>query len=228
MRRLLYRTALCLIAGIVANVAVAWSLAWFTPGTSNTTLLFGGSGSDGRNWVVGRSSGVGWQHDFAFTSRTLTISSGEDRENGLQGVDAFSDPATDVAEVQGGGWPLAALVAHRAGLDDSEAEVARTGVWRSGLGPQAVIWQPWRWGWVHERTNAAGMPDHRVLPLRPAWPGFAINTLLFALVISIPFFISAWRRSWRRGRGCCPACGYDLRARPDDGCPECGWRRHGT
>ena len=29
----------------------------------------------------------------------------------------------------------------------------------------------------------------------------------------------------RKDHDRCPQCGYDLRAAPDAGCPECGWRR---
>ncbi len=63
----------------------------------------------------------------------------------------------------------------------------------------------------------------RALPLRPIWPGFAINTLFYAailgLVIPGPF---ALRRYIRRKRGLCVACGYDLSHADHDACPECG------
>ncbi len=62
-----------------------------------------------------------------------------------------------------------------------------------------------------------------IFPLRPFWPGFAINTLFYAailwLVIPGPF---ALRRLIRRRRGHCPACGYDLRHGEHEACPECG------
>ncbi len=63
----------------------------------------------------------------------------------------------------------------------------------------------------------------RVLPIRPIWPGFAINTGFYAAIlwplICGPF---ALRRRIRRKRGWCVACGYDLRHADHDGCPECG------
>ena len=63
----------------------------------------------------------------------------------------------------------------------------------------------------------------RALPLRPVWPGFAINTLFYAailwLIIPGPFVL---RRLIRRRRGLCPACGYDLRHAEHEACPECG------
>ncbi len=62
-----------------------------------------------------------------------------------------------------------------------------------------------------------------VLPARPIWPAFAINTLFDAallwLLIPGPF---ALRRLIRRRRGLCPACAYDLRHAEHEACPECG------
>jgi len=59
------------------------------------------------------------------------------------------------------------------------------------------------------------------LPLRPLWPGFAINTLFYAGVLWVlfcgPF---ALRRMIRRRRGRCPACAYPIGQSPV--CTECG------
>ena len=72
----------------------------------------------------------------------------------------------------------------------------------------------------------------KVLPLRPIWPGFAINTIIYAAVLWLVF--CAWpgfvRRRVRRGRGQCLHCGYDLRGQPPEAgasrkCPECGQMR---
>ncbi len=68
--------------------------------------------------------------------------------------------------------------------------------------------------------------DQRTIPLRPIWPGFAINTAFYAAILWLltlgPFTL---RRVIRRKRGCCIKCGYDLRGDFSGGCPECGWRR---
>ncbi len=68
-------------------------------------------------------------------------------------------------------------------------------------------------------------PRNRVtqfrIPLRPLWPGFAVNTILYAtilwLLIPGPFVL---RRFIRVKRGLCPACAYP---RGDSSvCSECG------
>ena len=65
--------------------------------------------------------------------------------------------------------------------------------------------------------------DLRLLPLRPLWPGFAINTIFYAAILWFvmlgPFTA---RRIIRRKRGQCIKCGYDLRGAEHEACPECG------
>ncbi len=59
------------------------------------------------------------------------------------------------------------------------------------------------------------------LPLRPEWPGFAINTIFYAailwLLIPGPF---ALRRFLRVRRGLCPKCAYPMGE--SSVCTECG------
>jgi hypothetical protein len=61
----------------------------------------------------------------------------------------------------------------------------------------------------------------------PLWPGFAIDTILYAaawwalLFTPLPLYRTA-RRRFRVSRGMCGACGYDLKGSPGAACPECG------
>ena len=65
-----------------------------------------------------------------------------------------------------------------------------------------------------------------VIPLRPIWPGFAINTVFYAAILRLLMFgVSTTRRVIRRKRGLCIKCGYDLRGDLSAGCSECGWQR---
>jgi len=68
------------------------------------------------------------------------------------------------------------------------------------------------------------------LPGRPAWPGFAVNTLLYGTVLFILYWLAVKPRRFiaevaRIRRGACLECGYDLGYDFIRGCPECGWRR---
>lgn len=68
------------------------------------------------------------------------------------------------------------------------------------------------------------------LPYRPVWPGFAVNTVLYAMVLFVLYWLAVKPRRFitevgRIRRGACLECGYDLGYDFIKGCPECGWRR---
>ncbi len=72
-----------------------------------------------------------------------------------------------------------------------------------------------------------GPVDYRLLPLRPTWPGFAVNTLFYAtllwLLIRGPFALRRFLRflRFRRvRRGLCPKCAYPMGE--SQVCTECG------
>lgn len=86
--------------------------------------------------------------------------------------------------------------------------------------------------WIIEGSQLRSVHEWRVqtqwflleFPRRPLWPGFALNTLIYAALAwglwRLPF---AARRRRRKRRNQCAACGYS-RAGLAEGsaCPECG------
>lgn len=65
--------------------------------------------------------------------------------------------------------------------------------------------------------------DPQPLPTRPYWPGLAANSILYAVMWSIPLLLTPWaRQRWRRNRMRCVKCNYDLRGLSSSLCPECG------
>jgi hypothetical protein len=68
---------------------------------------------------------------------------------------------------------------------------------------------------------AARWAYSRALPFRPLWPGFAVNTLLYAAVLwPVLLGLLALLRFIRRRRGLCPACAYPMGEAAV--CTECG------
>lgn len=64
-----------------------------------------------------------------------------------------------------------------------------------------------------------------LVPLTILWPGFLLNTLMYAAILATLFLVPGrLRRTLRRRRGRCTHCNYDRRGLPatDTLCPECG------
>lgn len=106
--------------------------------------------------------------------------------------------------VHGAGWPLMAL----------------SGGWSRGQAtPLATHWLI-----VLSLPPPGSNAPVVVIPCRPIWPGFLINTAIFgAAVLLAGQGFAAARADLRRRQNRCPGCGYDLAATVRGApCPECG------
>ena len=81
-----------------------------------------------------------------------------------------------------------------------------------------------------EQLNVTFNPSGKLVPVRlhrmPEYVPWAVLVALSLLIFPLGMIdmVHIWRFFVGRRRilrGCCPACGYDLRATPDR-CPECG------
>ncbi len=225
MKRPLLIIAICLLLGAVVNVAVAWGCAaWADVGTDYTE----GISEDGTASLLRWSSNIGTLIYFE-RNRTATLNR---TMRGSRRMDELS-PYWLHLDV-----PSAAYQSGRISGENSFTDARG---W-----PALTMWSEYEWpmSWSEYEWPASGIvvngglplssrhsvgqlyfypPPPRALPLRPIWPGFTINTILYAailwLVIPGPF---ALRRIIRRKRGLCVSCGYDIRHADHDACPECG------
>jgi hypothetical protein len=83
------------------------------------------------------------------------------------------------------------------------------------------------WPWPEPVTGwfRGGIPvaSYR-FPIRPIFPGFALNTLLYTALAATLWYTPGFiRRARRRRRNACQSCGYPRAGLPRSAsCPECG------
>ncbi len=185
---------LLLVGGAIVNVAVAWGCAIWSKPSSAM-----GSPSFAHELV--------WWHENippGFPSQPLEVYGartwGTDYAM-ILGIDSRIGAMSYEAFHWTSGWPTRSLErSHWRNLDEGKRWLRHSLV----LG------------------ESGGSP--RTLPLRPIWPGFAINTVFYAAILwggwmlfAAPFALRRWRRI---KRGLCPACGYQVGTSAV--CTECG------
>jgi hypothetical protein len=196
MKRRALKLLLFLLAGAIINVAVAWGFAlrYKTPVD---------------RWTRDDHAEVSWWlenriENFVAQPRVIAISTGVGFETVVMKSDSMRvNPSASLnfeARRYRFGWPLLCLERSR---------------WWDNDKYQAF--------YFHQMTMWRAQTRNHYVPLRPLWPGFAINTIFYAAVfwvlIAAP---GAIRRRIRIKRGKCAACGYSLQERVSDKCPECG------
>ncbi len=202
MKRRLLIVAVFLLAGAVVNVAVAWGCAaWIPLGKPNRHTVL----EDGAWWVVTQFEALG-------STRIVSV----------KGIFELSVAAvvTDAEEMLP--YWASPLAQSRTAIRDARGFPARSlhcttalvdGTLTTDLRYGGLTLRPWQPMDMHR--------SWRALPLRPIWPGFAVNTALYAAVLWLlipgPF---ALRRFIRVRRGLCHACAYPRGE--SDVCSECG------
>lgn len=138
---------------------------------------------------------------------------------------------------QMGGWPMLSLLAEQSPAFGTSAQVRwgmRMGILElnfpslpdttSAPGATSMIPGPTSTAPVTATRPATVFPCQfamHLLPLRPIWPGFAINTIVCALgswILWLTLLLAV--RVPRRWRGQCGYCGYPTGVSPV--CTECG------
>jgi hypothetical protein len=102
------------------------------------------------------------------------------------------------------GWPLRSM----------------QGWWGFGRTPREMgrhgLWHP---VWFDRYRRVPGSATD--LPTLPRWPGFAINTMLYAALLWLSVAVPRSVRRWLRVKeGLCPVCRYPIGSSPV--CTECG------
>ncbi len=232
MRRRISKLVLFLLLGAIVNVAVAWGLAVSVDLSGAPISAEGVSSADPPAWsfVWYRRPGV-WSVFAAAVTTEEQVRVGM-FASGLRVADSFFHHSYPYRQPLPEWLPTWSCVRRRpsARFPNPEMIIEEARGWPllslkyekhwHGAVPYPADWGIELWG---HRSAAWSSFAVVTLPLRPIWPGFAINTLFYAAILSLlwssPLVV---RRFIRRKRGQCIKCGYDLRGTEHEVCPECG------
>ena len=196
MKRATFRIVFFLVLGTTINVAVAWGCAAWPRAA---VMLFGNEPR------VLLAEDVAWWNAHVRPQFGCEVGGGYlTRDRGVQGRLLFGPSAseTTVTAIRlSSGWPA------RSFAGDAWAKI----------NPKPLVVQ---WESAAALVNAG---NSFMIPFRPLWPGFVINTILYAVIVwGLYFAVVTLRRVRRKEPGFCTVCGYDLRHADHAVCPECG------
>ena len=202
VRNRLLIVAIFLVVGAAVNVAVAWGFSILTESAQFDALL---------------TARIRRQHFEAIERPDRLESEAPWVEGAFRGagvvVVVIRPPGEGLIRLHRAGWPARALE-------------GRESIPASGD-------PSYRWGMPISDKVSLALEYHRgaatpivktvtkVLPVRPIWRGFLLNTAFYALAFILP--AGMWwslRRLVRRRRGQCVACGYPKSQSAV--CSECG------
>ena len=245
MKRRLLIIAICLLGGAVVNVAVAWGLSMWSgdPIVPPWSTVWVPDDDPILVWLRQR----GWRPLPDTGGRLSRVARLASRETGLEREWFVEDTSPGVISLGPGplfsdgrprpapsarisawwtflhavraGWPAESM----SGIVVDHRAWRRSSIPPSGRGASSLHFDGCSGFSGFNTSHALMVPTspRRFLPLRPLWPGFTINTLLYAAVLWLlicgPF---ALRRFLRVRRGLCPKCAYPMGE--SSVCTECG------
>ena len=239
-RKPILLTLLFLLAGAVANVAVAWGIAWccWTKGGEGLVVYardeqapeIGGSVkwpisvpvADAEPWPLHPDSISRlrvWLCGAVIHQRLDAVAS---RPFEGSGGTAFPSPHY-LTTVEASGWPRRSLETRS--LDKWSERLLQ---WEQNVSLWELDWPQWVYAGIDKgiwRVNSPTEPMVK-LPIRPRPKEFAANSVFFGSLLAGlglgPFALRRWVRCKRGACVACVACGYSLRGSASGVCPECG------
>ena len=233
MKRHLLTVTVFLLVGAVVNVAVAWGSAAFVDVTKSSGV------ERGRNsaWHVMQRRVVSGSRVVVFhrTANRDILLATQDGRSALEGLSAFDEGASFVCKLFPSrlrslpGW-VSIDESTQQTQDVVAIEIDDARGWPMPAVQCRILPQSPRWRTIEAVQDGVRLPRRRgvhpwlgfrAAPLRPVWPGFAINTLFYAVVGWLSLCgLFALRGFIRIRRGYCPKCTYPIGESAV--CTECG------
>jgi len=222
VRRRLIMLVLFLLAGAAVNIAVAWGFALQDP----QYPVYSHWTEDTEQWIAALPLPEELKLQEYGEDALCPSSAGLGLERLLLWAYTEDEYLSYGTQAVRAGWPLRSLAGEvwshypgpGFGTPDAEVISIRVNAFKVTVGPKNSDYS----GGFGNKPRS----HESTIPYRPIWPGFAINTVFYAVILWLlirgPFVL---RRHVRQWRGRCVKCGYDLRDNLDAGCPECGWNR---
>jgi hypothetical protein len=204
-------------AGVVAYVAIMLREHPTSPGSIIQSASVGTTRWKVRTWRTSTLVGVKSKRErmsngLAIDSGAIALPAWAESLRRPSNAYARGDQSTEERLIIARGWPCPAMSLEVIGRPRPDRFGVVGGFDLGDPAPSSTVTLP------------------RLIPCRPIWPGFAINTMFYAamlgallLLFAAPF---ALRRRVRIRRGLCPACAYPVGA--SDVCTECGQPVNGS